>query len=206
MSYTEMYVIDGDGDVVHHAEFQNSHGGAAAVWSLLCVHYLGVSAYEWCDDETANRLFALANDPSSAMDLDDRIVLLSTDEDVMVRSADVPRLADCFERFYVKWAPKRVGMVFSIGEQAVAMREAVEDPSVQGICWNQTSVGESWREPMPRHLDDDGVTGDGIDAEPDGDEDDCDWGYNINVHRKHWWLFEHPAVRHLTEGSAEARV
>lgn len=183
MSSTEMYLVDGDGDVVHWREFKNSHGGAAAIWSVLTQHYLKLDAYAWCEQRVLDRLF----DAAPRMDPIDRVVLLSTDDDVMVKRDDVPSLADAFDAFYDRWKAQRVGMVFSLREQAAAMREALEHEDTQGICWNQTSVNESpWYEPMP---------GETIDGEFGGesyeeivDEDDCEWGYNINVHTKHEWL------------------
>lgn len=206
MSTTDMYVVDADGDIVHHAQFRNSHGGAAAVFSLLGAHYLGVDPFSCFDDGIMSRLEALAEDPSSEMDVDDRLVLLTTDDNVIVRRADVPRLADAFERFYAKWKAKREGYVFSIGAQAEAMRSAIEDPDVQGVCWNQTSVGDTWNERIPLPKDDDGVSGDGLhDEDCDVNDDDCDWGYNVNIHKLHRWLFDDPAERLLLERSAESR-
>ncbi len=173
MSYTEIYKFNSRGKAEHIGETNNSWLGAAAVWGILEDKYLEPYFPSWGEiGEKYSRLSMMFRPElmQEIWDLDkndkvsdvDKIVLLSTFDNVVVLRKDIDRLLNAFEQFEGET---------SLKDQAQIIRNAIkEDPKLIGIAWNQTSVNaDSW-----------------ITEGKNGK-----WRpYNIKRDSKHWSLFD----------------
>lgn len=135
MSYTNLYTTNEDGNFGVAAEFRNSWGSAAFIWSALARTY-GVShvnpfkAWErvWTPD------FEARIEPF------ERLVLHSTYDRAVLRKEDFERMAEAMETFAEKHDTGET--VCSLRKQAEALRTAKEG-GAEYAAWNQTSVSES---------------------------------------------------------------
>jgi hypothetical protein len=140
MSRTTLYGIEEDGSWSVIAEFRNSHGSAAAVWTHL------VEKYDIDPDGFIyDRWEKLWKEKKhEARFLDYEWYVLMTTYDRAVLPADlVPVVADAMERFYEEYKSVRPDYVCSLDAQAKALRMAVAEGTAY-FAWNQTSVCESW--------------------------------------------------------------
>lgn len=159
MSYTEMYVVRSSGEVESAWTFSNAFQGAIFVWERLCEQYrIGGSRlggrYE--------ALWARTNELAP----DDRWVLASTYDRVIIPRESLPRLIEAFERFLTRHSTP------NLERQLTALRVMLVEPDVIGVCYNQTSVNAgAWQVPDP--------------------EDEGNLiPYNINRDKGHWFLTE----------------
>lgn len=181
MSCTTIYVADENGDVLPHWEFSNSHGSAMAVWMLLGAKYDSSPRPSWDRSGqedywspfapgAVDRLFKMVK-PPSRMQRWERIVMLTTADNVFVPIEHVGEVAAAMETFCEHFKAKRAGMVFSIGDQAACLRKILQEGTWRGVCWQQTSLsGCLWEGSL-------------------GSEDEC-VPYNIVTGTQHWSLFD----------------
>jgi hypothetical protein len=183
MSSTVLYVVASNGDVEPYCEFKNSHGGAMAVWTLLGEKYLPQPRPSWLSpnekslwspflDGALSALFKLAATPGT-LEPWERITLLTTADHVVVPIAALAEVTEALETFYTNYRAQRDGYVFSIGDQAAALRNILQEGTWRGVCWNQTTLSDALWE--------------GAYAEADDGERTP---YNIDTMDQHWFLFE----------------
>lgn len=137
MSYTEIYRITKAGNTVLAGEIQNSWRGAMAVWNYLEEKYLPqkfaygmkVSRMVSFDETGQQEVWGLSKDPR--LSEAERICMMSTFDNVMVRKKDFDRLCKAFREF-----PGPT----SLPEQADLIEVTAKIKNCEGICWNQTSV------------------------------------------------------------------
>lgn len=192
MSYTEIYTFSKDGACEDCHEVKNAWRGALAVWSLLERKYLPVYRPRYVpdyvpDDEveafcgfSPNRIGAFDGDAikeiwnlcrQSYVSETDKIVLLTTLDNVLVKREHIQKVIEAFEAFAKEHADKT-----NLDQQAAVLKEILEDDEVTAVGWNQTSVnGDSWSNAGETVIDEDG--------------DECGSPYNYKTGNKHWWLF-----------------
>ena len=182
MSYTEIYKFGKDGNAENLGEVRNAFRGAMAVWMEMEKRYL--SPYPkpmWMDDadykergySRTSASMGLPMGGKSPMqeiwDLGDiervskqeKIVMLSTLDNVIVMRENIEELREAFESFDGET---------SLKEQAEIIKEALTDEDVIAVAWNQTSVN--------------------ADVWTYYDEDEEYSQYNILTGEKHWKLFD----------------
>lgn len=185
MSHTEIYGFKDNGDATLIGEATNSFRGAMAVWIEMEKKYLGplpnpgwipegeykargywrsASSFGVLDNPKGNpmrEVWALFSDDT--VDAADKIVLGTTFDNVVVRRKFVEEVIECFENFRGET---------NLKEQAEVLREALKDPDIIAVAWNQTSVnGDNWEN---RVYDEDG------NSSP----------YNFITGKEHWFLFQ----------------
>ena len=173
MSHTTLHAIKSDGSLIDYAEFRNSHGGAAAVWNILCEKY-GISSkmpYRcWSCDHNPDRkkpsgfaaweaLWTWAEAHKDALPPWELVTLMTTADYVIVRTASLAVVADHMERFHAAWRliKDEAGHVFHVGDQAAELRQVAIDAQTEGylgVCWTQTSVcADMWLGPYNEKAD-----------------------------------------------------
>ncbi|MGF7535032.1 hypothetical protein AAGG74_15285 [Bacillus mexicanus] len=128
MSYTEIYGVKTNGEVVFVGETKNAWRGAMHVWTKLCQKYnieAGFGGFQ--------ELWKLTD--TGALDDFENITLKSTFDNVVVKKEDIPMLLEAF-RLYESRFPNS-----SLLEQAeIIKKDILEDKEMIAVCWNQTSV------------------------------------------------------------------
>lgn len=120
------------------AEFRNSWRGAMQVWNHIAKRYLKLEMFPFHGPDQGRVWGATKTHPLSP---EERIVLLSTMDNAVVRGADVPAVAAAFDAYGAGHTDS------SFREQAQAMRELIASGEIKPddwIAWQQTSVGEFW--------------------------------------------------------------
>jgi hypothetical protein len=177
MSCTEIYAVIENGDVKHHDEIRNAWRGAPAVWNDMGKRYGKMGAGQLMyQPSVAEAVWGLARDKS--VPEDERLVMASTFDRVVIMRKDFPRLIDAMEKFIKKYSDT------SIGEQADIIRKMQDDSSIIGVCWNQTSVNSS---PWMRY----------------GTDDEEGRPYNINTDEGHWSPFDDERYVDATPGISQ---
>lgn len=180
MSYTELFAFDKTGNASKVEDIRNAWLGAMKIWRILESKYLPEYRLEY----PLSDFFKRENPdfvPSRTSDMKDikeiwelayderlleheRIVLLSTFDNVLVKRENFVRLIEAFRKF-------EPGT--SLPEQADVIEEESMKDDVIAIGWNQTSINaDNWE-----YYDIDEETDEGI-------------PYNCLSGEKHWWLFE----------------
>lgn len=193
MSSCILFIVNVDGDVVESQQFKNSWGGAALIWDYFTEKYFPLPAGK----KSWERQVGMFANLQPIWDLQDRedlpeeeyAVLLSTFDNVMVKREDLEYLADCFETVLRDMPPYLENYSTRANHmqaEADAFRKLAKDPTVQAVCWQQTTVSEDmwWESPEePENYDDlteeEQKRFDNLDGKP----------YNINMGQKHWFLF-----------------
>lgn len=158
------------------AEVKNAWRGAMAVWNILDRKYLPPFIPDWAKNDAPRQegYFRMASmdtkEHQEIWDLRksekvseiDKVVLLSTFDNVIVWKKDLPDLIEAFRKFEGET---------SLKEQADIIEKAFnEDKDLIAIGWNQTSVnGDTWRV---------------------YDKRDNEKPYNLKKNDKHWSFFE----------------
>lgn len=91
MSYSTLYNIQPNGDVVSHQDFGNAFQGAMIVWMDMIGRYLGspdTAAMYLMDDSKQQQLWDLVKDPR--LPRHHKIVMLSTYDNRLCRSENFP--------------------------------------------------------------------------------------------------------------------
>jgi hypothetical protein len=172
MSYTQLYIIELDGNAIGGEEFRNSHGGASMIWTAICRRY---SRTIWPDAP-------LMQDQSCRWLSDDHIwekfnalplrwweynALRFTYDHQIVKAFDLELMAESLERF--EDAHGTPSCVCHLPAMAMEIRETIKDGYPLGVCLYATSCGDNlWS------VYDDG-------------SDDCR-PYNINIDTKHSFI------------------
>lgn len=190
MSYTEIYGLT-DNDAFCIGETKNAWRGAMKIWMDLERKYLpSLPPHAWeisesekqeyhsrtsmlFDESKMKEIWELVNNAN--MTVNERIVMASTFDNVLVRKENISRLLDAFNEYSNET---------SLKEQAEIIRLAVEeDEEIIAIGWNQTSVtGDTWHNAGGY------------------DEDDNPIGYSMERQSEHWFLFEELDKDLLKEG------
>lgn len=169
-----------------------------AVWTSLSSRHLGGGDGFGGMMDGFKDLFALLKTDRLARW--ERIVLLTTCDNAMVRAENLVECAEAFEKFHEEYKALNEGKVFHAQATAKLLRELaaeVEEHGWQAICWNQTSVnGDSpwygiWTE---LEEGDDGY-------DPDGDNEEHR-SYNIDRESQHWFVWDElePAPQEAAAG------
>jgi len=158
MSYTVIYGIKLNGDVVFVSETDNAFRGAMHVWMQLCDKYnISGSLFEGFDE-----LWKIAD--KGILDQFENIVLKSTFDNVVVMKDNIPMLLDAFREYDKMFSGSTLHEQAEIIEKDILINE-----DMIGVCWNQTSVnGNPWTDGH--------------------DEDDEEIPYNTSNGAKHWFL------------------
>jgi len=159
MSYTEIYGVKTNGEVVFVDEVRNAFAGAFHVWQSLADAY-GIQGGMLGG---FNQLWKMA-DKGVLKDFEN-ITMKATFDNVVVKKEDVPNLLQAFKE-YDKTYPNS-----NLPEQArIISEEILLDEDFIGVCWNQTSVNSNpWVE--------------GYDVEMDEEIP-----YNVLNGKRHWFL------------------
>lgn len=159
MSYTEIFKFKEDGNAEMIAEIHNAHRGAMAIWVELGKKYnTPFSLF------SPQKVWGLQN---KNIDITDKICLLSTFDNVVIKKENLNRLISAFRDFSGNT---------SLKEQAdVIENEFKKHNNLLGIAFNQTSVnGDNWESGFGSF-----------------DEDNQEYlPYNIlEDNDRHWFLF-----------------
>lgn len=172
MSYTELMVVNGDGDVVGDTEFRNSHGFCSFVWNALIKKYkramfpddpFMAMTHRSYEEET-DALWLQAKDKLPLRWWEHNVLQLTYDR-AMVKHEDFALMAQSLRRFEDALAePQVVCHMLGI---AARFDELVTE-SVSVACVHGTSLSENlWS------IHD--------------EEDECR-PYNINTDTGHWFI------------------
>ena len=149
MSYTEIYKFTKSGKAKKFSEIGNAFRGAMSIWQELEKRYLPKYVPFWAIDKT--REYSRCSDlssgglkevwalqESSKLLRSEKIVLLSTFDNVVVMRENVNELINSFMNF---------GGETSLVEQAKEIEKLCSvDKNFIAIAWNQTSVnGDMWQ-------------------------------------------------------------
>ena len=180
MSYTEIYKFGKDGKAQFLGETKNAFRGAMCVWNVLDEKYLPPYIPEWSiklgediSDKRYHRSGSMSPEPlkeiwalfsDSNVSFEDKVVLGSTFDKVIVRKEDLPELIKAYKSF---------ADFSSLPEQAELIEKAFEeDDDLIAIGFNQTSVnGDTWLNAGGYDENDEGIP------------------YNILEQDSHWNLF-----------------
>jgi len=159
MSYTEIYGVKNNGEVVFVGEVENAWRGAMFVWKQLADKYeVGGDLFGGFHE-----LWAMA-DTGRLVDYEN-MVMKSTFDNVVVKREDLARLIMSFRK-YGELNPNS-----SFLEQAKIIEEEIlKDGNMVGVCWNQISVNEN---PWCNGFD---------------EEADEYIPYNTTKQNKHWYM------------------
>jgi len=169
MSYTEMFAVVKNGDVVSIGDVHNAFRGAMFIWHKLAEKYFPGNNLMIDLGQEGSDFWKLIN---KDIPVHEKIVFGSTFDKVMVKSENIQRLIDAMDQF-IKENPDGG----NLDEQIRLLKSVIEDDDLIAVCWNQTSVcGSPWR----RY----------IECEHCGNETDDLRSYNIHKDSGHWFLFE----------------
>lgn len=188
MSYTEIFAFNKDGLCCEEYAIKNAWAGAMAVWGILEEKYLppyrpsyvpdGMSMQEFEQrfgfkpsrlsitvaikkENPATEIWKLFENGTVSMN--DRIVLGTTLDYVLVRRSEIGKVIDAFRNF---------DGGTNLNEQADILSKIMQDESISAVGWNQTSVNaDTWMNAGPYEQDE---------RQP----------YNYLIQDNHWWLFD----------------
>lgn len=171
MSYTEIYGFDKNGDAYYYDSVGNAWRGGMAIWQYLEKKYLPPYYSKYAhiktsrcysmDNEAMKDIWQLAND--ERVSEVDKICLLTTFDNVLVKKEDIPKVIEAFRSFDGET---------SLKEQADILEDMANDDDCIAVGWNQTSVNaDTW--------ENDSYNAETDEAIP----------YNCLTQNKHGWLF-----------------
>lgn len=148
MSSTVLYKVPERGGVEEFEEYRNSWGGAMFVWNSLATHFLEPKHRSLFNEEAASRVWNLDGD--LRLTDEERITLMTTFDNVMVKRENFVRVAEAFEMFLELHPPGN--RVESLSKQAATLRRISDDAEFFAVCWNQTTVNCGiWNSRERRH-------------------------------------------------------
>jgi hypothetical protein len=180
MSSTEIYGLTKN-RAMEIGEARNSFRGAMLVWKTLEEKYLpSFPKPVWMPSDSKEyvsrtSMMMMPNAMKEVWDLIDsdklsfneKIVLGTTYDNVLVKAENISRVIDAFNSFEGDTTLKEQADIIS---QTIKNITEQDEPIV-AIGWNQTSVNESpWSDYS--------------------EEEDEDIGYNLETGDKHWFLFD----------------
>lgn len=146
MSYTEVKIIEANGDVTGFGpEFRNSHGFCPFVWAALCDKYKvadrmrreGLTPSIFFGTE--QQLWRYHQDGTIPLEPWEDATLTATYDNVLIKAADVDYLVASFIRFEKEL--KSEGRVCHLGEMAKLIAGAKRDiPDILGVAFYGTSL------------------------------------------------------------------
>ena len=177
MSYTEIYGFDKNGDAYYYDSVKNAWRGGMAIWQYLEKKYLPPYYSKYAhietsrcfsmDSEAMKDIWQLAN--NERVSEIDKICLLTTFDNVLVRKEDMPKVIEAFRCFDGET---------SLKEQADILEDMVNNDDCIAVGWNQTSInGDTWEN--YKYNEEKG------DYEP----------YNCIDYTDHEWLFDIEAIK-----------
>lgn len=177
MSYTEIFAFK-NGKSKLAEEVNNAFRGAMAIWGEMEKQHLSPIYASWdatkqisrassMDQGKMKEIWNMASDKN--IPLDERLVLSTTFDKVLVKRENLPRLIEAFKNFENTYKEKT-----SLPEQTSILEAFLDDEDVMAVGWNQTSVnGDNWNN-FGGYDEDEG--------EP--------IPYDINSMSEHWFLFD----------------
>lgn len=174
MSYTTLYSFKQDGEISEYAEYKNAWHGAMLVWNSMAERYN--TPFNLIDGKSMKALWALAGD--SKVPLHDRITLATTFDRYMVYASDFPRLVAAMKES-AKWLPAHC----HINKQAADIEKIMNCFVSIAVCWNQTSVMDTWGSGEYRNTYEEDING-------QSSEEEEEVPYNLSKHKLHHNLFE----------------
>lgn len=190
MSYTEIFTFNKDGLCCDEYDVNNAWRGAMAVWGILEEKYLppyrpsyvpeGMSMEEFEErfgykpsrlsitaaaekENPATEIWKLLE--NETVSLNDRIVLGTTLDRVLIRRDEIGKVIRAFRNFDGET---------NLKEQADILNEIMKNEEISAVGWNQTSVNvDTW------------MTGGGL-----SDNNEGRLPYNYQEQDDHWWLFD----------------
>lgn len=166
MSYSTIYIIDNDGDVVPYTEILNGTL-AMTIWDHISKEYglrlmfgENPEIWSWCG--------------KGKLKSHHDIVMAFTFDHVIVYKRDIPKLIEAFNEFMLECPTENM-------KTQIETLTEIQEEDIIGVAWQQTSVSDNLWEINPMwEIDDD-----------DYDEElDVTSPYNINNDDKHWDLFD----------------
>lgn len=190
MSYTEIFTFNKDGLCCEEYAIKNAFRGAMAVWGILEEKYLPPYRPRYVPDGMSMQEFeqrfgfkpsrlsiGLATERESpaieiwnlfeneAVSMNDRIVLGTTFDHVLVRREEIGKVIRAFRSFAGET---------NLKEQADILNEIMKNEEISAVGWNQTSVNaDTW------------MTAGGL-----SDNNEGRLPYNYQEQDDHWWLFD----------------
>ena len=155
MTCMEILAVRPNGDTTLYGEAQNSWGGAMHIWMTLKGKYEIAADY-------SEKGFKHIWESIVEMSVSDQWVMASTFDMIIVPKEALPTLIEHWKKFSKKYPTS------TMLEAIVILERASQDEQVQGICFNHTSVVDSWSVAI----------GNGEGSRP----------YNVNVDHKHTYL------------------
>lgn len=168
MSYSTVYIIDNDGDVVTYTQVLNSTL-PLTIWDYISKQY---GLHHMFGENPEIWKWFCKGKIKAHYD----IVMGFTFDHVIVYKEDIPKLINAFNKFMQECPSESM-------KEHIDILNEIQNDDIVGVTWQQTSVSEPLWEinPMWEINDDD-----------EYDEDlDVTTPYNINTGNKHWDLFEH---------------
>lgn len=162
MSSTSLYLEKANGEVVHHKDYPNGHT-AMVVWMALADKY-GVKV-SLMDMKPVWDMYK-----NKEIDISDRVVLASTFDNVIIPRSYFNSLITHFENFVKAHGKYIEEKVCHINKYIEAIKSFKDDGETTGVCWHQTSVGESLWE------------------SGDFDKEENYIPYNTTKKEEHWYL------------------
>jgi hypothetical protein len=178
MSYTTLYGAPKKGELEILQEYKNSHGSAPAIWSHLSQKHLGQR--HLFGDEEYKKLWALQDD--ARLEEYEKTALVATFDNCMIKTKDLPRVIDAFEKVYAATQnPQYINHLSAIAGDL----KTVDAKQYAAVCFCWTSVcGDAWYSYDKEEFRN---TKTGEIKEMDSEESRL---YDLSKDTKHWFLFE----------------
>jgi hypothetical protein len=188
MSYTIVHKVPQTGAIATGFDIQNAWLGAMHIWERMYWRYCHVGRHDEYAfgmvmtrdldrKDSLKQVWDLAkrSEPTIlhpfTVPLNDRIVLATTFDKVMVKREHLPRLIEAFHAFMTSH-----GGTDNMRKQVQAFEKLSKDEECYAVCWTQTSVvADAWMVYEP-------------------DEDDHRQ-YDISIDTGHWFLFDDEAFK-----------
>jgi hypothetical protein len=156
MTYMEVLAVRDNGDVTDYDEAHNSWGGAMHIWMKLAQKYDIPFSFS---EEGFKKIWQ----GIVRMSEPDQWVMASTFDMMIVPKEDLLSLTKYWKVFCERYPSD------TLREAIVILERASQDEQVQGICFNHTSIVDSW-------------------SVPSENEQEGSRPYNINLDHKHKYL------------------
>jgi hypothetical protein len=141
MSYCEIFIVPGNGELCSGKEFGNAHRGAGIIWSKIGQRHLGWQGHEMFKEQEARRLWELARRPD--VPLRDRVALACTFDNAMLRLEDVPWFCGQMDDFIAAYDLEQYHPRAWVSYLRSVHRN--EPAGIFGFCWNHTSLNaDAW--------------------------------------------------------------
>ncbi len=163
MSETVLYGLDDNNSLMALGEYINSHLAAPTIWNVMARHVGKDSFFSYGMSESETKAFwgvwKLPTVPTF-----EKIVMLSTYDNVWVSKENIVKLLDAFKEF-IKTFPEANTHIPRY------IQDIEKAENLKGVCWHISSIGEDpWFE---------------------WNDEDEEVQYDFKSGDKHWELFEY---------------